>query len=398
MEKKKIILVVVLFVFGLVVAFYVENKETLFQEEYQLERNEAGEGNKKITLILDGQGILEGYPYEFALEERYLTEHEAIEKMKLAVLEIEEDFLKIERKLPIKKMYQNGLVEAKWSFDKPEYIDAEGNILQEAIPKEGLLVNATVTLSCQKYELFHMFSFRIEKQLQTEQEHLLESINQYINEQMQIEGVNQLSLPEEINGIPLQWKEQKDYLVLKIALLEVIVVVLLVFSKIEKKKQQEKERVMALELDYPEITSQLSILVGAGMSISQGLFRIVEQYQEQRKRGLVARKDGFEELVYICCRIQEGESEREAFTRLGSRVNNQSYHRLIRILLTHKDKGMGDLRHALEEEAQDAYGKRVQLIKKKGEEASTKMLVPLMLMMILVMVIVMLPAIMEFSA
>jgi len=47
--------------------------------------------------------------------------------------------------------------------------------------------------------------------------------------------------------------------------------------------------------------------------------------------------------------------------------------------------------------SEQAYEQRVLLAKRLGEEASTKMLIPLMLMMVLVMGIVMIPAIISFS-
>ena len=62
-----------------------------------------------------------------------------------------------------------------------------------------------------------------------------------------------------------------------------------------------------------------------------------------------------------------------------------------------KSKGGSDLCQHLEKEASKAYEQRIMDAKKKGEEASTKMLVPLMLMMVLVMAIVIMPAIIEFA-
>ena len=50
----------------------------------------------------------------------------------------------------------------------------------------------------------------------------------------------------------------------------------------------------------------------------------------------------------------------------------------------------------LEEEEHRAYTERILLAKKLGEEASTKMLLPLLLMMMLVMGIVLAPAMIGF--
>ena len=51
----------------------------------------------------------------------------------------------------------------------------------------------------------------------------------------------------------------------------------------------------------------------------------------------------------------------------------------------------------LEKESDDAFKERKLLAKKLGEEASTKMLVPLMLMMIVVMAIIIAPAVLSFK-
>jgi len=51
----------------------------------------------------------------------------------------------------------------------------------------------------------------------------------------------------------------------------------------------------------------------------------------------------------------------------------------------------------LEKEAADAFQSRKLMAKKAGEEAGTKMLIPLMMMMMLVIAIVIAPAIVEFK-
>jgi hypothetical protein len=51
----------------------------------------------------------------------------------------------------------------------------------------------------------------------------------------------------------------------------------------------------------------------------------------------------------------------------------------------------------LQEESRQAFEQRILQAKKKGEEASTKMLLPLMLMLMMVMGIIILPALIEFK-
>ena len=74
-----------------------------------------------------------------------------------------------------------------------------------------------------------------------------------------------------------------------------------------------------------------------------------------------------------------------------------SYYRLVRLLIGNLEKGTGGLCEALEQENRQAYEMRILRAKTLGEEASTKMLLPLILMMLVVMAIVMVPAMLGFS-
>ena len=69
----------------------------------------------------------------------------------------------------------------------------------------------------------------------------------------------------------------------------------------------------------------------------------------------------------------------------------------MRILLGSLEKGTKGVGIRLEEESRSAFEQRILQAKKIGEEASTKMMLPLMLMMLIVMGIVMLPALIQFQ-
>ena len=331
------------------------------------------------------------------VEEMLYIKGEADALLEGAIIEIEKDFQQITDVIPSKKTYQNKAVEATWRFDNRECMDLEGKIIKEQIPEEGLIVNAEVGLKCQAYEKVHRFSFLIPKQQFSESEILLSSISDHIQSEMQQEGQDRIKLPSQIKGVTLKWKEPKDYPFVKIVFLEILVLILLFVSKIEKRKEEEKKRLESMEMDYPKIVGQMTILLGAGMTIPQAWNKLAMEYYEKKQSGVTNQRPAFEELLYINRRMQEGESEREALSVMEKRVPLMSYRRLIRILIHHKSKGGDHLCQELEKEATMAYTQRVYAIKQKGEEASTKMLAPLMLMMILVIAIVILPACKGFA-
>ena len=396
MTKKTIWKLGVVFLLALFLAVYMEAGGSELLEGCLIERNQTGEGEKELILELKAEGMEENYEYHLEVQEVLFTETEASRVLDNAITEIEEDFLEIAEKIPMRKTYQSGLVEATWKFDVSDCMDIEGNIIKEAISSEGQIVNAEVYLKCQNYEKVYCFAFVIPRQEIPVSEKLISNITTYIEEEMQKEGEAMVRLPSEIDGMTLTWREKKENLVIKILFLEIVVAVLLVLSQKEKRHEAEKKRRENLEMDYPEIVGQTSILLGSGMTILQAWNKITAQYLAKRQKRITEERPGFEEIVYITRRMQEGESEREALAVLRQRAPLVCYHRFIRILLSNQSKGCNGVGESLEKETAQAYEQRILTAKKKGEEASTKMLLPLMIMMILVMAIVIMPAMLEF--
>lgn len=95
--------------------------------------------------------------------------------------------------------------------------------------------------------------------------------------------------------------------------------------------------------------------------------------------------------------IQDGESERRAYQKFGERTGLSCYHRLVRILIQNLQTGNRGLCELLGQEATVALEERKALAKKLGEEAGTKMLLPLIMMLGIVIAIIMVPAMQSFS-
>ena len=95
--------------------------------------------------------------------------------------------------------------------------------------------------------------------------------------------------------------------------------------------------------------------------------------------------------------ILDGESERLAYQKFGERVDLGEYQRLIRMLLQNLQTGSRGLCKLLEQESENALEERKALAWKLGEEAGTKMLLPLMMMLGIVIAIIMIPAMLSFQ-
>ena len=398
MSKKEKRCVAVVFIFFLLVAGYQDNKAKNLEEDNTIQRASSTGEEKEVALILNGEGVVEDYTYELIVEPAKVTKEEADEFFLRTIAEIEADFQSWSEELPVKRHYQEGMVKAKWQFDSKEYINVLGELIQENIPEEGGLCTAEVALSCGAYELLYEFSFIVHRSKISEQEQLIRDLEQWVDVQMAQEGESKLQLPSELNGISLEWSEKRESLFLQVLLFELAAVMLLFWGRKKQKEEEGRVRIERIEMGYPDVINQLTMLLEAGMTIRQAWQKMAVQYEIKRKRQLIEKDEILERILCMNRRLLEGENERTAYERFAEEVNVRCYHRLMRTCISYLEKGTTGLCAYLNEECRQAYDQRILHAKKLGEEASTKMLLPLMLMMLLVMVIVMLPAIIEFAA
>lgn len=366
-------------------------------EDGTLMRNPFGESAKEIALILKMEGTDKSYEYLLEVEPVHVTSEEADEYFADAMLEIDEDFAKALEDIPQKDNYKNGLVEAEWSFDPWGVVNADGSINREEVPKEGLLVTATVTLTCGNYEKQYQFPFELTQKELSEEERVFLALQTWADAENAKEGNHKIQLPKELEGVTLTWSQKKESLGLKILLLEGVALFLLWFMQKKNKEQERKKLEQSMERDYPDIVEQLALLLGAGMTLRQAWGRMGARYISKRQTQQIAEKPIYERIVRMNRRLSEGENERAAYRQFAEETQVMCYHRLMRILLGNLEKGSRGVSQFLEQESHQAYEQRIAQAKKLGEEASTKMLLPLMLMMLIVMAIVTIPAMISFA-
>lgn len=94
--------------------------------------------------------------------------------------------------------------------------------------------------------------------------------------------------------------------------------------------------------------------------------------------------------------MKSGKAEGDAYREFGRRCCLQPYMKLSSLLEQNRKTGTKNLRQLLDTEVREAFEQRKHLARRMGEEASTKLLLPLFLMLGIVMVMVAAPAVMTF--
>ena len=386
-----------IFVFFLifVIAIILERTDGTI-ENGVIQRNDSMKGEKEVELILNADGLPNDYVYKVNVQEVLYTKKEVESFFEETKKEIDKDFENVSEIIPAKESYSLERVEVEWSFSHREYIQADYRVRQEEL-QEDTVVNAIATLRCGVYEELYTFPFVISKKALTKEEQLTTSLDMWFAEEMKKEGISEITLPRELNGVSLQWSQKSSNLCWKVLCFEIVVFLLLYLREKEQKKEEERLRLKSFEQDYAELVGSLSVLMGAGMSLKQAWNVIATQYIRKKETDDYPQKETLEEVVLVNRKMQEGESERGAFLQMMERIPLMCYHRLIHMLLTNRDKGTKGLCEILDKEAQTAYEQKILNVRKIGEEASAKLLVPMMLMLVIVMAIVLLPAFINFS-
>ena len=159
-----------------------------------------------------------------------------------------------------------------------------------------------------------------------------------------------------------------------------------------KKEVGKREREMLL--DYPEVVSKLTLLIGAGLTLRSAFEKVAMDY---KNRTYGRQSFACEEMLITVYRMRSGVSEYEAYLDFGKRCAVKRYTKLGALFSQNIKKGSLGLLPELEKEVHDAFEERKANARKRGEEAGTMLLLPMALMLSVVMIIVIVPAFLSFT-
>jgi hypothetical protein len=212
-----------------------------------------------------------------------------------------------------------------------------------------------------------------------------------------------VSLPQAIGNLQIYWREKTDNAGTMFLLFGGVVATLLYISLDRDLYDRVDKRNRQMLLDYPEIINKFKLFVGAGMSISNAWHKIAKDYKEKvnsenvNKEKGIKKRYAYEEIMITYNEIMVGIPETTAYERFGRRVKLLPYLRFSSFIAQNVKKGTKDFLAQLELEASEAFEERKELAKRMGEEAGTKLLVPMMIMLIIVLAIIMVPAFLSFQ-
>jgi hypothetical protein len=284
-------------------------------------------------------------------------------------------------------------VSVTWHSDNSDIIDTEGKVYNEEL-NEGVLIPITARITYYDNEEEYTRYFKVLPRVYTREEIARKSLTEALtaaNEDSKMQ--DKLILPDSLKQQKVSWAEKEDRTGGMFLIFGVMGAVLLYFLMDKDLYDKVDKRNREMLLDYPEIINKFTLLVGAGMSLSNAWSKISKDYKEKGRK----KRYAYEEMAITYGELMLGASEITAYERFGRRVKLIPYLRFSSLLAQNVKKGSSGLLSHLELEAAEAFEERKELAKRMGEEAGTKLLFPMMLMLLLVLAVIMVPALISFQ-
>lgn len=364
-----------------------------------LSRNAYGDGEISVGLVAEIPGVQEEI-FDYLIEERKLTDkeietsyQEIVELLPTMILGENEKLEDVRKDLHLVTALEGYPFQISWESSAYSLINTDGTVHNEKLVG-GEIVTLTASLRYEDWSGELVFPVQVNPVIYTPEEVLRGRMEELLREREESTKSDTIMvLPEQIGTKPIVWREIIEDSSGYFLILVLIAAGVIYWGRGRDLDQKLEARKRELLLDYPEIVNKLALYMGAGMTIRNAFLKMGEDYKKQKE---IRKKYVYEEILITCNELQGGRSETEAYDRFGRRCQVQSYMKLSALLSQNIRKGSNDLLRLLGQEADTAFAERKNLAKKLGEEAGTKLLVPMMMMLCIVMVIIMIPAYFSF--
>lgn len=380
-------------VFGIAAKISADGK-VLLKEDGSIQRGSYLEGSRKIQVIagMDENSLeiqIELEPKQLLWEEAEDLANSLLKQLPTLILGKNDSLQQVSQDLELLDEYNGFPFQVEWKSSRPDILGSSG-LVKEVGEAQQLFL--TVRLEYEQYEREEILEVTVVSPLRTTQERTHRELEEYlISSEENSREKEAWVLPKRWEGKDIVWsqKVEDDSLLLWAAALAVAVLVYWMSDK--DLHQQIEKRHQSLRREYPDLVHRLALFVGAGMTVRGAFGKISGDYE--KKRELTGRRmPAYEEILRTCRELQSGTSEEAAFEHFGRRTGRQEYIRLSTLLMQNVKRGNSTLLERLRGEADKAGEEKLMESRRLGEEAGTKMLVPMVMMLAVVMVMIMVPA------
>ena len=438
-----LIKLIILLIIPITILTYFLNKENIFIRPYEVERGSYGKEKTPYKVNVD-VGDIHDMEFDFSVSSVRFTEDELdnifdklYQEQKLVLLGKNEDYHHIKYDLNFKSNLDNGInmkinfrperfeeeidednkissiseINGNKKIDDADYyakyqnvIDTTGKVHNKNLSSdevvEGFIILRFTTHTADREGLYKSNEYFIEaKVLKGDTTPIYELKTDLANKIEEIDkdtlDKKYLKLPRVIDDKKIIYKNKTNYSFLFVPVLLITVCIILYVKTKFDAKEEEKKVNELLKIDYPQIITKILIYVSSGLTMRNTIKLIANTYEKKKEKGYVKEnRKAYEEMILAKKKLDNGMGEITVYEEMASNIKDRTYTRFINIIIQNIKNGNKDIKNILNLEVQDALFERKQRAKKLGEEASTKLVLPLMLMLLTIMIIIMVPAFM----
>ena len=356
-----------------------------------LARNSYGGGDRQYELIVAGlengeEAITVMVPEQkISVQEMQNEFPKIMECLQKEILGENESLTEVRSDLNLVRTLDEYGLFVKWESEDPEVISEMG-LLGTDIPETGkqVILNAGIVNGTTiTWARIPVTVFPAKKTAGEQFSQFLETIF------LKDPESSEVSLPESYGGRKMHYRSAAGGGNAGLIFLGMAAALCLFLKEKSEEKEKRKQWEERMILDYPELLSSFLVLTGAGYPVRQAWKK---QVMDAEKKKQLPLHPVYREMQTTLNQMETGMPEIWAYGEFGRRVGIGCYIKFASLLGNSVSTGGKDLRRLLEAEMETAFRQRKELALRKGEEASTKLLIPMFLMLGVVMVMVVAPA------
>ena len=401
LDKRQVICVSLGIILALAVTF-VEKQDTVLTKGNGLERNTYGQGETQQEILVEGL-LAKKVPLAVRIGERRYTKEQAADAIHMAAEELSaqiaggnESLEQVQSRLELVTWLDKYGISVRWQPDDTELISASGEVFNSGCPESGRETFLTATLKAGEYAEDYIYRVNVLPPGRTQEEKELAAFENFLMEKEEEQKYSEVFiLPEEFEGKTLTYSADRGRSSLMFPLLGILAAILLPLKDRQREQEAKKKRECQMMMDYSEILSRLVVFLGAGLPVRKAWAKIVEDYRRTEEKA--GKRAAYEEMAAAYYLMQRGVPEIQAYSEFGNRCRVLPYRKLAGRLEQNVKNGSKSLTPVLEAEMEAAFEQRKNLARRLGEEASTKLLLPLFMMLLIVMVMITVPAFLAFG-
>ena len=371
------------------------------EQTTEITRNPAGGGEAEENVTIDIEG--EQFEYSLTVEEEYLTKAERESLFQESFQYLEKEMLcknpglnEVRSHLRFLWEIPDKPVEIRWETEDDTLIDTEGNVYNQSMKSGSKVVHIKLMLSYQNDEEEKVYKITIFPRQISGNQKVAENVLAKIRE---LEKENRtssiLKIPSMIEGAQIKIGDTENPWVFLAGMIAVFGA-LLIARQWEYENRRKKEVRRASEMEYTNILWQFVLFLEAGFTIPMAWLKIVSDYEKNKKEMPEEKRYVYEQMSYAWRQMEFGYSMEEVFLFFSRKMGLRSYAKLMTLFLQNITKGSKHMLDILKTEEHQAFVDRCEQAKRMGEEADTKLLLPMGMMLLNILLLLMVPAYLQF--